>query len=100
MKKNILATVKPKLIATTAWARRYYRIIGIVLIAILYGGLVVQINLLNRREPSDDAVTEKLQTIKRPKIDQQTTDKLQQLQDNSNAVQALFKSARDNPFQE
>ena len=80
--------------------KRYRVIIGIVAAAILYSGLLVQINILNRREPTDEAVTEQLQTIKRPKVDQAIVDKLQKLQDNSPDVQALFKAARDNPFQE
>ncbi len=89
-----------KLRALLQWLYHHRIIVTIVAIVLLYGWLVLQINLLNRREPSDDSVAEKLQTVKRPKIDQQTIDKIQSLQDNNVDVQALFKQARDNPFQE
>ncbi len=79
---------------------RYKAVISIVAIVALYGWLVWQINVLGQREPTQQAVDEKLQTIKQPKIDKATIEKIQQLEDNSVEVQALFKQARENPFQE
>ncbi len=81
-------------------ARRYLPITFIVVAALVYGWLIFRINVLNRREPSEDAVAEKLQTAKRPKIDQSIIDKINELEDNSTEVQTLFKDARTNPFQE
>lgn len=92
--------IKPKLIKTYKWIRVHVILLSVLLVVLLYGWLVLQINLLNRREPSEDTVTERLQTIKRPRIDQQTIDRLEQLQDTNVDVKALFKQARDNPFQE
>jgi len=46
------------------------------------------------------AVCSKLDTAKNPHIDQATIDKINQLQDNSVSVRALFDQARQNPFQE
>lgn len=100
MKKLSLNHIEKTAQQVIHWLKRYSLIIGIILTAFLYAGLLLQINAFNRREPTDDAVTEKLQTIKRPKVDQSVVDKLQKLQDNSTDVQALFKAARDNPFQE
>lgn len=92
--------LKPKITAAIQWLKKHRIIVGIVAVVLLYGWLVLQINLLNRREPSDEAITERLQTIKRPRIDQATIDKIQKLQDNNVDVKTLFKQARDNPFQE
>lgn len=78
----------------------YLSLIFIVLLLGMYSFLVFRINNLVSSEPSDEAVSEKLQTVTRPKIDQAAIDKIQQLQDNSTDVQTLFKAARDNPFQE
>lgn len=78
----------------------YVPLVFIVLVAVMYGFLVFQIRSIAGHEPSDDAITEKLKTVQRPKLDQDSINKLQQLQDNSTNVQALFKQARDNPFQE
>lgn len=80
--------------------RQYLPLIFIVGLLSLYGFLVFRINSVSSADPSDEAVTEKLKTVQRPKIDQATIDKLQQLQDNSSEVQTLFQAARDNPFQE
>lgn len=95
-----ISSLKSQLLRSLSWFKRYYLVLGVVAVALIYGWLILQINLLNRREPSEADVTAKLQSIKQPKIDQKTVDKIQQLQDNSVEVQALFKSARDNPFQE
>ncbi len=95
-----LNNLKPKLKQFLNWIFAHRLIVGVIAIVLLYSGLVLQINLLNRREPSDEAVSEKLQTVKRPTIDQPTIDKIKSLQDNNIDVQTLFKQARDNPFQE
>jgi hypothetical protein len=80
--------------------QRYAAFIFIIALLGIYGFLVFRINTLNSREPSDDAVTEKLQTVKRPKIDQSAVDKIQQLQDQHVEVKSLFDQARNNPFSE
>ncbi len=95
-----LKDLKPYVQKALRWLKLHWMIVGILAVLFLYGWLVLQINLLSSREPSEDAVTEKLQTIKRPRIDQATIDRIQQLQDNSSEVKALFKQARDNPFQD
>lgn len=79
---------------------KYSTIIFIITVLIAYSFLIWRINNLNQAQPSDDAITEKLTITKLPKIDQSTIDKLKQLEDNSSEVQALFKQARQNPFQE
>ncbi len=92
--------VTPKLRQLLQRVRKYVVFIFFVVVALMYSFLVFRINSLSSHEPTDDQVTERLQTVHRPKIDQAALDKIQQLQDNSTDVQALFKQARDNPFQE
>lgn len=92
--------IKPMLIKAYKWLKRYLVIIGIITVACIYSGLVIQINLLNRLEPTDEQVSEKLDKIVQPKIDEATIKKLETLEDNSSEVKALFKTARENPFQE
>jgi hypothetical protein len=78
-----------------------YAVFGFVLVILcLFGFLVFRINQFNRQEPDEDAVTEKLQTVQRPRIDQDALDKIQQLEDQNIQVKSLFRSARDNPFNE
>lgn len=89
-----------KIVPVLKWLRRYAVVILIVAVVAMYGWLVFRINVLSRREPTDDAVTEKLQTLKKPKVDQSTIDKMKQLEETNIDVQTLFKQARENPFQE
>lgn len=94
--KDIVNRLKPIL----AWLKKHRIVIAIISVLFLYSFMVIEINALNRREPSEDAINEKLQTIKRPRIDDATIKKIEQLQDNNVDVEALFKTARENPFQE
>ena len=94
--KDISKRITPLL----AKLQRYATFIFIVGFLFIYVFLVIRINLLNRQEPSDDAVSEKLKTVQRPKIDKDTLTKIQELQDQNVDVQSLFKQARDNPFSE
>ena len=81
-------------------AARYGAVIFIVSALLAYGFLVWRINALNQAKPSDDQLTEKLNDIRLPKIDQSTIDKLKQLEDNSEEIKALIENARENPFNE
>lgn len=76
------------------------KFIFIIIVLCLSGFLVFQINNLINSEPTDEQVSTQLQTIKRPKIDQDTISKIEKLEDQNVGVQALFKTARDNPFQD
>lgn len=95
-----LKDIKPMIIKAFKWLKRYYLIISFIIVSIMYSGLVIQINLLNRREPTDDQFNEKIQKITQPKIDEATVKKLKQLESNSDEVKALFEDARQNPFKE
>lgn len=78
-----------------------YKVFGFVIVLLVsYGFLVYRINSLVSSEPTDDQISEKLETVQRPKIDQATLDKIQQLQDQNVDVQTLFTQARENPFTE
>lgn len=95
-----LKDFKPQLIKTGAWLKRYSPMLLFIMVAGMYAFLILQINILSHQEPSDAAVRERIQTVKKPSIDANTADKLKALEDNSQEVKALFEEARDNPFQE
>ena len=80
--------------------RHYIVPIYCIGLSILFGFLVVRIGLLAQAEPNEQAVSEKLKGVKRPRIDQNAIDKIQALQSSNVEVEALFKQARENPFQE
>lgn len=79
---------------------KYATFIFILVVLLAYSFIVIRIRTLANHEPTDDVVAERLKTLKRPKIDQATIDKIKQLQDTNVQVKALFDHARDNPFQD
>ncbi len=89
-----------KIIAFGQKLRRYAVVLFVVVLVGMYSFLVFQVNSLADTEPTDEQVSEKLQTVKRPKIDQTAVDRLNQLQGQNVEVQSLFKQARENPFAE
>jgi hypothetical protein len=84
----------------TKYARRFKRF-SVLLFALvvtgLYGYLVLHIGQALSVEPTP---TNQLTTVKpSPRIDEATVQQLEQLQDNSVTVNALFNEGRSNPFQ-
>lgn len=80
--------------------RGYASFIFFVGILLVYTFLVYRISQLTLSEPSEAEVTQQVQSTGRIRIDQQSIDKIQQLQDQNIQVQSLFESARDNPFKD
>ncbi len=95
-----LQQISPSLTKIRKFIARNGLFMYILVMLVAHSFLVVRINLLNRSEPTDDAVSEKLQSVQRPKIEPALLQKIQDLQDQSVEVQSLFKQARDNPFSE
>lgn len=66
----------------------------------LYGFLTYRINQLTLQEPSQQAITDKLQSAKRITVDKESIKKLQELEEQNVKVQSLLNQARNNPFSE
>lgn len=89
-----------KLQPLMAVGQTYVKFIFFVFVSLLAAFLIFQINHFSGVEPSEDEVSEKLQTIQRPHIDENSLQKIQQLQDQNVQVQSLFEQTRENPFSE
>lgn len=89
-----------KLQPLLAAVQTYIKFIFFVFASLLGAFLIFQINHFASVEPSEDEVSEKLQTVQRPHIDENSLQKIQQLQDQNVQVQSLFEQTRDNPFSE
>lgn len=100
MKNLDLKVISAKLLSVTQKLKKYVGFMFVILLICIYGFLVFRINTLTSREPDEEALTEKLKSLRLPKIDQAELDKIEQLEDNSEEVQALFNHARENPFSE
>jgi len=96
-----LKNLKPALINFGKASGKYMGIMFFVLVALVYGFIILRINSLSNIQPSDSDVSAqstKINTI--PKVDPTVVQQLQSLKDNSVNVQALFEQARNTPFNE
>lgn len=78
---------------------RRFSVVGfIVLVAILYGFVLLRINTLSNAEPSQDSITSQVKAAKVPRIEPSVVKQLESLHDNSVNVRTLFNDTRSNPF--
>jgi hypothetical protein len=96
---NLTAIIK-NLHVTARKVGAYKAFLFFLALASLYGFIVWRINVLSSAPPSASDLSSASQSAAQPHIDQNTIDKIQNLQDNSVNVQSLFDQARQNPFQE
>ncbi len=92
--------VQAQLQLILSFFKRYGVIMVFIGFAGIYAYLIVTSSQLSQAEPSDAAVSEKYQGIKRPKMDPAIAQKLSELQDQNVTFQALINDARNNPFEE
>lgn len=97
MKLNI-KDIPAKLMELLGKLNRYAVVLFLLLVALVYGFLMMRIQSLQNVQPSNTPVRGTV--VATPHIDQSVVDQLQQLQDNSVSVKSLFDQARSNPFQE
>lgn len=84
----------------TGLLKRYAVIICFVIFGAMYAFLLYTSGQQVKEEPSEKQVTDKIQAIKRPKVDEAAVQTLMQLSDQNIEVQSLFNEARNNPFSE
>jgi predicted negative regulator of RcsB-dependent stress response len=99
MKKN-KPTLTQQIQPAVRFVKKYKKFLFSMIVLAMLGFLVFRINQLATAEPSEAMIDEKLQTVTRPKLDQEVIDRIQQLQDQNVEVQSLFDQARKNPFNE
>ncbi len=100
MKKVAFRPVGEQLQSVAKYASTYNKLLFFLLLAVVYGFVVVRINVLSQAEPNPDDVSAQIVGGKSLKVDPTVVDKIQKLQDNSVSVQSLFDQARQNPFRE
>lgn len=91
--KTLLASTVAKLEPL----KRYAAALFVLFVLSLYGYLIMQTNAATNVEPSSAQQT--AATKRTPHVNPETVQQLEQLQDNSVSVQALFNEARSNPFE-
>lgn len=83
-----------------SFLKRYTLLVVFLCFSAVYGFLAYRINTLTQAEPTDEAVAERLKTVGRTKVDKDAVAKMRQLEEENIEIQALFDSARKNPFTE
>lgn len=94
--KNILPMLK-ELVYTL---RSYVVLIFIICFVLIYSFLVFKVGTISSTDPDEDIVAKQLKGTQKLRVDQDAIDKIEQLKDQNIAVQSLFETARDNPFQD
>lgn len=97
-KKLDIQSLKTQAALVVQKARRFSVVGFLVLVAVLYGFVLLRINSLSNAQPSSDSVTSQVKAARVPHIDQAVVKQLESLHDNSVNVQTLFNEARSNPF--
>lgn len=103
MKKDIkfnLSSVKDGLAKLKPFFGKHGSFIAIIFVLAIYLFTVFRISALAAADPAPEAVDEALTSSAVPKINQAAIEQIQNLEQNSPQVQALFNQARNNPFQE
>lgn len=78
-----------------------YKVLLFALIFLgIYAALSLRINEYTNQEPSQQAVTDSLQSVKRITVDKDSIAKLKELEEQNVEVQSLLNEARKNPFSE
>lgn len=94
--KDIPAKILPLL----QKAKAYVGFAAVLLILGAFGFIVNQIRVYATSEPTEDQITERLAGVGTPRIDEEAVETVRKLESTNIDVKALFKNARDNPFQE
>jgi hypothetical protein len=98
--KQDLSKITDKLAGFTHLLGRFRVILFVIIVAVLYSFLIVEIAQLSQIQPDPDAVEDQLQRSAGPRLDRQAITAIEQLQDQNIQVETLFREARENPFSE
>lgn len=101
MSKDInIKEISSSLKSAVKKAQSYAGFVFFIGVLLIYSFLVFRISVLSDPKPDDAAVAEQMKTVKRLRIDQNSINRIEQLEDQNVGVQSLFEEARDNPFQD
>ena len=99
-KQNRLSDIEQAIRKYLIFLTKYKVILFIVVVALVYGYILYQINILSNKSPSTVSVQANTSPNSFIHINSSEAQKLNSLNDNSVNVQTLFSQARNNPFQD
>src|SRR6185503_9271689 len=86
--------------ATFGKIKPYTGLMFFVMLSLMYGFIILQINALSAAPVDDNKVLTETSSSPTLHVDPEAAKQLQSLKDNSGNVQTLFEQNRNNPFQE
>ncbi len=95
-----ISTIKQKLSSCLSFFKKYTTLFVILVILWIFGYLIINIQSLISKEPSESVIEEKINATKTAKIDRSAIEQIKKLQSINIEIKTLFDQARDNPFQE
>mgnify|MGYP001031747670 CR=1 FL=1 len=98
MKNGDLKSLLPALERLAHQIKPYTGVMLFLLLACVYGYMVLRINTLSNAQADQNAVSSQVKSL--PRIDAKSVQQLETLKDNSVNVQSLFNQGRSNPFGE
>jgi hypothetical protein len=101
MKQNIdLTTITHGFSNALQKIKPYTGLMFFVMLSLMYGFLILQINILSAAPVDNNEVTTQISSSPTLNVDPKAAQQLQTLKDNSGNVHTLFDQNRTNPFQE
>lgn len=98
--KLSLQTAKAKFKRATPFINKHGSFMAVLAVLVIYLFVVWHISSLATAEPSNSDLSAAESSSAVPKIDNNAIKQIQNLEQNSTQVQALFDQARNNPFHE
>lgn len=78
---------------------KYLHMIIFIVFAIMMGMTIQRAGNLSNSEPSASEIKDKISSLGTKKVDQDSLDKLKELQEQSVSIESLFDNGRTNPFE-
>ena len=98
--KQDLSKLLDKINFILVFVKRHNVTLFIVFFLGIYSLLIYQINIYINSEPSAQQLDEQISQSGKISIDQESIDRLLELEEQNIEVKTLFEQARDNPFNE
>lgn len=89
-----------KLSFIITFIKRYRFILAFVVFTSLYAYVLVQVNNITAREPSETAIQAKATAAPKTRVDKELVQQIEQLEEQNVQVKTIFSEARKNPFSE
>ncbi len=89
-----------KISLLAAFVKRFRFIIVFAIFSTMYGYILMQVNAIDARQPSEKKISDQATAAPRTKVDPELAEKIISLEEQNVQIRTLFNQARKNPFAE